>query len=355
MGQVHTGRAVFARTGFSGGLLQRLGVPGASRKATFCDQRSWYTACGKRQSASTPTGNFFYLENAATQPLFEGPEHNPWPGLLALTMANLSVFTLWHYSNDDSHRDFMFEHFAVNATNLNDGRYWTLITACFSHDKVGHFFSNMCALWLFGFKVHRVLNTSVGMPVICWLYFVCGFSGSIAHVAANLVGGRVDVPLTAAERRMLEPSTSRSLRGWLEQSKEQARKRSDARVELAERLSLQDTPSLGASGAIFGIAATCAALFPKDKVRLQYGPVPIPVAIGVFAVVDTARMAAETLGSEGNGVAHAAHLGGMLTGAACAACIWCIILPRLGRAQAGALPIVAWFRENSMRSVFGRS
>jgi membrane associated rhomboid family serine protease len=71
-------------------------------------------------------------------------------------------------------------------------------------------------------------------------------------------------------------------------------------------------PTIGASGAIFGILIACAILFPDRRVYLF----PIPVAMSMRTIV--AIMAAITfLGTFGLGddkVSHICHLGGMLVG-----------------------------------------
>ena len=74
------------------------------------------------------------------------------------------------------------------------------------------------------------------------------------------------------------------------------------------------TPTIGASGAIFGILAAYAVLFPFRRVIAFFGfiPIPLPAIIFVFLLVFM-----ETTYAVSGGlpyVAHTAHLGGFISG-----------------------------------------
>jgi membrane associated rhomboid family serine protease len=71
-------------------------------------------------------------------------------------------------------------------------------------------------------------------------------------------------------------------------------------------------PTLGASGAIFGLLLAFGMLYPHEKLMLMFLPIPIPAWLFVsgYAAIEL------TMGVTGiePGVAHFAHLGGMLGG-----------------------------------------
>jgi membrane associated rhomboid family serine protease len=71
-------------------------------------------------------------------------------------------------------------------------------------------------------------------------------------------------------------------------------------------------PTLGASGAIFGLLLAFGMLYPHEKVMLIFLPVPMPAWLFVigYAVVELVMGVTGTQA----GVAHFAHLGGMLGG-----------------------------------------
>jgi membrane associated rhomboid family serine protease len=69
-------------------------------------------------------------------------------------------------------------------------------------------------------------------------------------------------------------------------------------------------PTLGASGGVFGVLLAFAVLFPHSRVMLLFPPIPMKawVLVTVYAVIE---LASGVFGT-GEGVAHFAHLGGML-------------------------------------------
>jgi hypothetical protein len=68
---------------------------------------------------------------------------------------------------------------------------------------------------------------------------------------------------------------------------------------------------VGASGAILGLLAACAILFPQFVVFIFVFPVPIRIAAVFFAIAYFVYVASRA----GNAGGHAAHLGGMIAGA----------------------------------------
>jgi membrane associated rhomboid family serine protease len=73
-----------------------------------------------------------------------------------------------------------------------------------------------------------------------------------------------------------------------------------------------DIPTIGASGAIFGILIANAILFPDRRIWLIPFPVAIPMRPYVAAIAALEFFL--TLGSSGDGIGHLCHLGGMLVG-----------------------------------------
>jgi membrane associated rhomboid family serine protease len=73
-----------------------------------------------------------------------------------------------------------------------------------------------------------------------------------------------------------------------------------------------DIPTIGASGAIFGILIANAILFPDRQIWLF--PLPLMIPMRPFVAVMGAIEFFSTLGSSGDGVAHVCHLSGMLIG-----------------------------------------
>jgi len=71
-------------------------------------------------------------------------------------------------------------------------------------------------------------------------------------------------------------------------------------------------PTIGASGAIYGILLANAVLLPQRRVWMF--PLPVTVSMRVFVIVMGAIEFFGTIGASGDNVSHVCHLGGMLVG-----------------------------------------
>lgn len=136
---------------------------------------------------------------------------------------------------------------------------WQLLTYAFLHANGLHIALNMYGLWMFGRDVEQLL----GPRRFLALYF-----------ASVLCAGVTQLVVAA--------------------------------------LSADPYPTIGASGGVFGVLLAFALLFPNRIIMLLFPPVALPakLLVALFAALEL------TLGVTGSaaGVAHFAHLGGMLGG-----------------------------------------
>lgn len=144
--------------------------------------------------------------------------------------------------------------------------YLTLVTSMFMHGGFMHIAGNMLYLWIFGDNIEDRL----GHVRYLVFYVVVGVVAALAHVfATSTLGGNPFIPM------------------------------------------------VGASGAISGILGGYLLLFPRKRVRVlmfnMLTEVPAIVAIGLWFVLQVVS-GAGSLGSQGGGVAYAAHIGGFLAG-----------------------------------------
>jgi membrane associated rhomboid family serine protease len=144
-------------------------------------------------------------------------------------------------------------------------RLWQPVTYLFLHGGLFHLLINMLMLWMFG----RELELVWGKKRFLNYYFLCGIGAGVITVLVKLM------PVFWGHR----PS---------------------------------DVPTIGASGAIFGILIANAILFPDRQIWLF--PLPIMIPMRPFVAVMAAIEFFGTLGSSGDGVSHFCHLGGMLVG-----------------------------------------
>ena len=143
-----------------------------------------------------------------------------------------------------------------------DSRFapWQLITYAFLHGSLAHLFFNMLGLYMFGGEIERLF----GSRYFALYYFGCVVSAALCHLVVS---------------------------GWM---------------------GAAPVPMLGASGGVYGVLLAFGLYFPRRRVLLLIPPVPLPARVFVilFALIEL------VLGVTGTaaGVAHFAHLGGMLGG-----------------------------------------
>lgn len=175
-------------------------------------------------------------------------------------------------------------------------RPYQLATHFFMHDGFIHLLFNMFGLVVFGNLLERLW----GAKRFLLFYFITALGAAFLH---QLIQGIQIYNATGS----FMPGLDRfmSLQG--------EHIRYDMNYGYAvDAFKLMVNPTVGASGAIYGLIAGVAMLFPNNEVYL-YGAIPIKMkwlALGLGAIALLAGMA----NSAGDNIAHFAHLGGMLFG-----------------------------------------
>jgi membrane associated rhomboid family serine protease len=143
---------------------------------------------------------------------------------------------------------------------------WQPVTYLFLHDAGGlsHLLFNMLFLWMFGCDIER----SWGSRRMYNYFFLTGIGAAVINILVKTIIDFQGVRYTA--------------------------------------------PTIGASGAIYGILLAAAILYPDRRIWLIPFPVMIPMRIYVLGA--GAIEFFSTLGSTGDNVSHVTHLGGMLVG-----------------------------------------
>jgi membrane associated rhomboid family serine protease len=137
---------------------------------------------------------------------------------------------------------------------------WQLVTYSFLHGSVMHLLFNMLALYMFGSDVERLF----GSRRLAVYYFVCVLTAAVAQL---LVASFTDSP---------------------------------------------PFPTVGASGGVFGLLLAFGMYFPRRMVMLVFPPIPMPAWLFV-TLYGALELFLGVTGTQ-QGVAHFAHLGGMIGG-----------------------------------------
>lgn len=202
----------------------------------------------------------------------------------------------------------------VDIVELFGLHYWgseafkpyQLVTYMFLHDtsSFSHLLFNMFGLWMFG----KDIELFWGKNKFLIFYFVTGIGAGIIQ---ELVW-HIDLS-KAAEAFNMYASTKDIdlLRPYLTNLTEHTYIPIGRLMELKEQI-LSSAVTVGASGALFGILLAFAMIFPQAKMMLLFIPYPIraPYFVAIYAVIELFCGVAQTA----DGVAHFAHLGGMLFG-----------------------------------------
>lgn len=148
------------------------------------------------------------------------------------------------------------------------------VTYMFMHGSFSHLFFNMFALWMFG----RILEQTLGSKRFLIFYFVTGIGAALIHTgvtAFELSAMASDAGPWAAGMRM-------------------------------------DVPTVGASGAVFGLLLAFGMLYPDSVIMLLIPPIPIKAKY--FVIIYGAIELFFGVSGRMDNIAHFAHLGGMLWG-----------------------------------------
>lgn len=165
----------------------------------------------------------------------------------------------------------------------SDFRIWQFFTYMFMHGGFTHILMNMFMLWMFGMVVENVW----GPKKFLFYYIVCGVGAGLCQELAQygtyLVEG-------LAQYESVKIGTT----------------------VLPMNVYLNMMNTVGASGAIYGVLLAFGMLFPEERMFII--PIPIPIKAKWIVMGSIVVELFSAIGTSNDGVAHLAHLGGMLFG-----------------------------------------
>lgn len=200
----------------------------------------------------------------------------------SLLIANVVVFLatmLLSYVGLDLNR-VLGLHFIL-APNF---QAYQLLTYMFAHGGWSHIFFNMFALWMFGGIVERTW----GPRKFLFYYMVCGIGAGLFQELAQLgefyyIASNNLANFNISQTMLVAEANASMLNSWT---------------------------TVGASGAIYGILLAFGMLYPEERMF----PLPVPIKAKWFVVGYAAIELFMAFSTANDGVAHIAHLGGMVFG-----------------------------------------
>ncbi len=180
------------------------------------------------------------------------------PGLKWLIIANVAVFVVYFAGGGAVQRNLtvLFALYAEGA--VRSLFVWQIFTYMFLHGGITHLLFNMLTLWFFGTQLERDWGTRRFLKY----YFLCGMAAGVCVLAVNMAIG-----------------------DWVR-------------------------PTIGASGAIFGVLVAFGVLYPNQTVLMNFlFPIKAKYMVMIYAAIELLM----TLGPN-TGISTIAHLGGMAFG-----------------------------------------
>jgi membrane associated rhomboid family serine protease len=181
------------------------------------------------------------------------------PAIKILIIVNVAAFLLSSIVRE------IIVRLGLRPADVFEGlAFWQPVTYMFLHGGVGHLLFNMLGLWMFGTDLERTWGTRFFTKY----YFVTGVGAAVL----TLLWSISPLPFGAQ---------------------------------------MYNTITIGASGAIYGVLLAYGMYFPHRPIYLYF---IFPVQARYFVMIVGAIAFFSSIGSSGGGVAHVAHLGGLVVG-----------------------------------------
>jgi membrane associated rhomboid family serine protease len=207
---------------------------------------------------------------------------------------------------------------------------YQIVTHLFMHGGLGHLFFNMFALFMFG----RVLEGIWGSKRFLTFYLVTGLGAALLHTLVNHIEIAPMLRSIEAFSNTPSPDLFAAFVNKYQSTIEQMGFNIGAIMDFSARWfdlpqsaqfeaeainfvnkfaqTRMGIPTVGASGAVFGVLLGFGMLFPNTQLMLLFPPIPIRakyfvIGYGVLELI-------LGLSNSGSNIAHFAHLGGMIFG-----------------------------------------
>jgi membrane associated rhomboid family serine protease len=166
---------------------------------------------------------------------------------------------------------------------------YQIVTHMFTHGSFGHVFFNMFALWMFG----AVLENVWGPQRFLTFYIVTGLGAAAIHTGVHafqlyqITGSVAPEVINGSNAGNFTPEDMQRIRAII-------------------------TPTVGASGAVYGVLLAYGMLFPNTLLYIYF---LVPIKAKYLVIILTAvELYLAFMNNPNDNIAHFAHLGGMVFG-----------------------------------------
>lgn len=237
------------------------------------------------------------------------------------------IFFIGSYLVGPVAQDFLALHLPTD----DRFKFWQPLTHMFMHGNVMHIFFNMFALYSFGVVLEQIW----GGKKFLFFYISCGLGAALLHLGVNYY--QLNVALEGAANMRLSKDTLHqvlnvsftdgmyyqgslfqdAIKPILEEAGKLNKLNQENFTSLFNAAVINQTPSVGASGAIYGVLVAFAFMLPNAELMLMFVPIPIKAKYfvpGLLAVDLFLGLKGGSIFGGGDGIAHFAHIGGALVG-----------------------------------------
>lgn len=164
---------------------------------------------------------------------------------------------------------------------------YQLFTYMFMHGNLEHIFFNMFAVWMFG----RIIEQVLGSKRFLFYYLACGIGAGLIQELVQWIN------YISLEHASVARVGSELVQGHYV-------------IQHGMAVDINFWNTVGASGAVYGILLAFGMIFPNEKMFIF--PIPVPIKAKIFVI--GYALIELFMARSNDGVAHFAHLGGMLVG-----------------------------------------
>ncbi|MDR1864790.1 MAG: rhomboid family intramembrane serine protease [Bacteroidales bacterium] len=250
------------------------------------------------------------------------------PVVKNLLIINVLLFAATYFFERQAGYNPLMRHLALYYPGSSLFEPYQFVTHIFMHGGLMHIFFNMYALWMFGTPIENAwsgkrflfyyLFTGIGAAALHTFVNYCIFGGMQSDISAfdNAPSPEMFKQFIDAHRDGFNHNfisyCYRLYDGWLSASGDLSH--AQAAFEVMNKMAdeLMNIPTVGASGAVFGLLLAFGMMYPNVRLMLIFPPVALKAKWFVLAYGGIELYLG--IAQPGSNIAHFAHIGGMLFG-----------------------------------------